>query len=67
MPLEEIIRYLIADRGVNPKNKGWKAILKESEKTFHTDAAEPLTYPVRVHFGHGARPSQLRHDGAQST
>jgi hypothetical protein len=36
MPLEEIIRYLIADRGVNPKNKGWKAILEESEKTFHS-------------------------------
>jgi hypothetical protein len=36
MPLEEIIRYLIADRGVNPKNKGWKAILEESDKTFHS-------------------------------
>jgi hypothetical protein len=36
MPLEEVIRYLIADRGVKPKNKGWKAILEESEKTFHS-------------------------------
>jgi hypothetical protein len=34
-PLEEIIRYLIADRGVKSKNKDWKAILEESEKTFH--------------------------------
>ena len=36
MPLEEVIRYLIADSGVKPKNKGWKAILEESEKTFHS-------------------------------
>jgi hypothetical protein len=35
MPLEEIIRYLIADRGVKSKSKDWKAILDESEKTFH--------------------------------
>jgi hypothetical protein len=35
MPLQEIIRYLIADRGVKPRNKDWKAILEDSEDTFH--------------------------------
>jgi hypothetical protein len=35
-PLEQIIRYLIADRGVNSKSKDWEAILKKSEKTFHS-------------------------------
>ncbi len=34
-PLEEIIRYLIVDRGVKSKTKDWGAILEESEKTFH--------------------------------
>ena len=34
-PLEEIIRYLIVDRGVKSKNKDWEPILEESEKTFH--------------------------------
>jgi hypothetical protein len=34
MPLEEIIRYLVADRGVKSKSKDWKAILEESAKTF---------------------------------
>lgn len=33
-PLQEIIRYLIADRGVKSKNKHWKPILEDSEKTF---------------------------------
>jgi hypothetical protein len=35
IPLEEIIRYLIADRGVKSEKDDWKAILEESEKTFH--------------------------------
>jgi hypothetical protein len=35
MPLEEIIRYLIADRGVKSEKEDWKPILEESEKTFH--------------------------------
>jgi hypothetical protein len=35
MPLEAIIRYLIADRGVKSEKDDWKAILEESEKTFH--------------------------------
>jgi hypothetical protein len=35
MPLQEVIRYLIADRGVKPRNKDWKAILEDSEDTFH--------------------------------
>jgi hypothetical protein len=34
IPLEEIIRYLITDRGVNSKSKNWEAILEESAKTF---------------------------------
>jgi hypothetical protein len=35
MPLEEVIRYLLADRGVKSEKDDWKAILEESEKTFH--------------------------------
>jgi hypothetical protein len=34
IPLEEIIRYLIADRGVGSKSKDWKTILDESTETF---------------------------------
>jgi hypothetical protein len=34
IPLEEIIRYLISDRGVKSKSKDWKAILDESTKDF---------------------------------
>jgi hypothetical protein len=34
VPLEEIIRYLIADRGVKSKSKDWKAILEESAEGF---------------------------------
>jgi hypothetical protein len=34
-PLEEIIRYLITERGVESKRKNWEAILEKSEKTFH--------------------------------
>ena len=34
-PLEEIIRYLINERGVKSKSKDWKAILEHSEETFH--------------------------------
>ena len=34
IPLEEIIRYLITDRGVKSKSKNWEAILEESAKTF---------------------------------
>jgi hypothetical protein len=56
MPLEEVIRYLLADRGVKSEKDDWKAILEESEKTFHRSRRRAAERSVRVHFGYARHP-----------